>query len=180
ILLVPIGWLFNDSRNKKRTLEQKVRETNLKRLENQVQMFYSPISTIRTQCRAVHKFYHSNMPKEMSDLTRIDVAKMEKVHWRIHDYITDNYLIPLNNKVIDIIENNAHLVDEEKFPNSFLKFIEHVYEFEVRHRLYTDFGLKELITDQKTFPDNFDTSIEDKLKELRAKYYLELNNIKVQ
>ncbi|MFK7782541.1 hypothetical protein, partial [Psychroserpens sp.] len=46
ILLVPIGWLFNDSRNKKRTLEQKVRETNLKRLENQVQMFYSPISTI--------------------------------------------------------------------------------------------------------------------------------------
>jgi hypothetical protein len=179
ILLVPLGWLFNDSRNKKRALEQKIHEANLKRLENQVKLFYSPITTIRTQCKAVHKFYHVNMPKEKNDPSRIDVSKMNEKHWLIHDYITDNYLIPLNNKVIDIIENNAHLIDEAKFPESFLKFVEHIYEFEVRHKLFTDYDLKELITDQKTFPENFDSDIKQKLENLRAKYYLELNNLKL-
>lgn len=179
ILLVPLGWLFNDSRNKKRALQQKIHEANLNRLENQVRLFYSPINTIRTQCKAVHKFYHDNMPKEKNDPSRIDVSKMTERHLRIHDYITDNYLIPLNNKVIDIIENNAHLIDEAKFPESYLKFVEHIYEFEVRHRLYTDHDLKELITDQKTFPENFDSDIKSKLESLRSKYYTELNNSKL-
>lgn len=169
-LLAMVGWFYRQNRVTKKNRRERQQEEKLKRLSEQISEFYAPISSLRLQCKKAHKQYFPRMPKEKDNSNRIAEDDVGIKHNKIHDYIVDDFLIPINRKISNILVNKAHLIEEEDYPESFEALLDHFAEFEIVHSLRTKHNVS-IRMEQGTFPSGFDDDINNKLIELKKKYY---------
>ena len=184
-LVVIIGWYRQskfqrniDEENKKRIIELDIRDKNIKRLETQISDFYAPIYALRVQCETAHYEYRSRMPKVPRNKHVIDEKNWTQKDHIIHDYITDEFLIPYNNQIADIIKNKSHLIIEKDFPQSLIDFIKHTKKLEIVHNLITKHKV-DVSMEQDTFPKHFTKEIKEKLDDLRNEYFKLLDESKL-
>ena len=169
-LVIMVGWFVVHLLSVKREMRFRIRERELKRLEDQISKVYGPIVMLRKQTRAAHSVYFSNMPKMTDNPNKIDEQNMTSDDHFIHDEITDNYLIPLNNELINIFKENAHLIDYNRIPDTVIPYLNHSYPFEIGHKITQKKKIEKLYIEQGTFPRDFDNQIEAELKRLQSKY----------
>lgn len=106
-----------------------------------------------------------------NDKGDILIENMKESEHSIHDFLTEEYFIPLNAKIADIINSKAHLQDSIHLPESFEKFLEHQisfesdYKYRKKHSLESDF---DFVT---KFPDKFDSDVDKILVNLSKKYH---------
>lgn len=159
-----------EEKAKNRAIELKNREIKIARLEAQISEFYAPIFAIRKQSEKAYEVYRSLMPlKENKGKKQVNKNAMTNEHFKIHDYISDNFFIHSNKQIINIIKNKAHLLNDNDFSESLIDFVKHCTEFDIIHNLITKEKI-EVSMGQDTFPKNFTDDIKNGLDKLRKEY----------
>lgn len=133
LLFVIIGWAipFKQSLSLNKftqaaQLEQRKREWKMNLLNEQISKYYGPISALLKEQTIIkqriweqigREFIFENGNDKLSDL-----APEEQLIWT---HFVDNYKLPLHRKIIEIMQNNAHLAlhgDHEACVNNFLDY----------------------------------------------------------
>lgn len=121
IILAIAGYLFTYFH----TLKLKQRDDKLHLIEKQINEFYGPLYmtvtatsimfyALREKIRAKGKrFLDEDAPKSKNDISE----------WQIW---VENVFMPLNEKILELMINKAHLIREKEVPGCLLEFVAHV------------------------------------------------------
>ena len=139
LLFIIVGWIIpfkqslglNDL-NQKAQLKQVQRAWKMQLIDEQISKYYGPISAIikeqsiikqRIQYQIGRQVIFDNGKDRLADLTRD-----EQLIWK---HFVDTYKIPLQHKIIEIMENNAHLAVHGEHDIYVDKFLDYVLGWEL-------------------------------------------------
>lgn len=139
LLFVVFGWIIPywqavKEENKRRKFEEDIlkRQWEKELIDRQIEEFYGPIaamlyesdirfSLILHQLGREHVFAEGQM--QLSDL-----PENEQLVWK---HYVDEYKIPSQNKIVDILRNNQHLIYKSESPTCFKEFLEYAIGWEL-------------------------------------------------
>ena len=90
---------------------------------------------------------------------------------RLWVHYLENYALPYNRKIVELIEDNVHLIDADGFPESFRDFLDYATGFELLHRQYKDLGREYGFHHTFSYPKQFTRDIMSKLSELKRRQH---------
>ena len=169
ILTLGVGWIVTNWLSKRKEMKMKKYETELNHLRFQIEQYYAPIKGYRKQCKYVHKNYRLLMPTDNNE--EIAIEKMKDHEIKIHDFLTEEYFIPLNARIAEIINTKAHLQDSIHLPESFEQFLEHQISFESAYNFKKINSEETDLNILKKFPGRFDDDVDKILTILKKKYH---------
>lgn len=134
LLFIIVGWIlpFKQSLklnrlNQKAQLEQAQREWKMQLLDEQISKYYGPISAIiKEQSIIRQRIQYQIGRKVIFDKGKdrlADLAPDEQLIWK---HFIDTYKIPMQHKIIEIMENNAHLAihgEHDIFVDKFMDYV---------------------------------------------------------
>lgn len=139
LTFVIVGWIlpFKQSLklnkiNQSAQLEQMKRELKIKMLDEQISKYYGPISAILTEQSIIRQriWYQigrqvifDNGKDKLSDL-----SPDEQLIWK---HFIDEYKIPLQRKIVEIMQNNAHLAVHGEHDVFVTKFLDYALGWEL-------------------------------------------------
>ncbi len=139
LLLVVFGWIIPHKQSIKSANQQQEFEKKLlcaqwekELLDNQISKFYGPIAELlreqdlRTSLIAYQlgrKVIFQNEQGKISDL-----PENEQKIWR---HFIDTYSIPIQARILEIIQNNQHLIYKSEIPECFKPYMEYVLGWEL-------------------------------------------------
>lgn len=139
LTFVIVGWIlpFKQSLklnkiNQSAQLEQTKRELKIKMLDEQISKYYGPISAILTEQTIIRQRigYQINrqviFDKGKDKLS--DLSPDEQLIWK---HFIDEYKIPLQRKIVEIMQNNAHLAVRGEHDVYVTKFLDYVLGWEL-------------------------------------------------
>jgi Fe-S cluster biosynthesis and repair protein YggX len=160
IIIALFGYLFTYYHK----LKLKQREDKLKLIEKQINEFYGPLyMTVRSTEIMIAALYAKRKAMGMNFLDE-DAPKSEKdiSEWRIW---VENIFMPLNEKILNLIIDKAHLIREKEVPECLLNFVAHVSGYRAIVKKWEKGDFSEAVS---PFPYPRD------LKEYAERSYLEL------
>jgi hypothetical protein len=133
LLFVIVGWIlpFRQSFklnkvNQSAQLEQIQREFKIKLLDEQISKYYGPISAILTEQSIIRQRIWYQIGRQVifddGKDKLSDLAQNEQLIWK---HFIDEYKIPLQRKIVEIMQNNAHLAvhgEHDLFVTQFLDY----------------------------------------------------------
>ena len=131
LLLIVVGWIVPYRQSLKTQINNKIYEMNFQKrkwykelVDKQISEFYGPISELLHEDTMIFRFVLEQMGRKsvfedghhkMSDLSFDDQKR-----WK---HYVEYYKIPFQNKILDIIRKNKHLVYESKYQNVLMRLL---------------------------------------------------------
>lgn len=139
LIFVIVGWIlpFKQSLkinkiNQSAQLEQMQRELKIKMLDEQISKYYGPISAILTEQTIIRQRIWYQIGREIifdkGKDKLSDLAPDEQLIWK---HFIDEYKIPLQHKIIEIMQNNAHLAVHGEHDVFVTKFLDYALGWEL-------------------------------------------------
>ncbi len=107
----------------------------------------------------------------------IPLTDEEKNIW-VH-YL-ENYYLPNNRKIVEIIKEKIHLLVGDELPKSFLSFIDYAVAFEAAHKQFNDLGKQYGFHSKTNFPIQFKSEINQEVKFLKKKQWALMKNGRIK
>lgn len=139
LLLVIFGWIIPyrqslkaQKREKEYTIEFQKNVWKKEFIDKQIASFYGPISSLLREDSIRFHFILDEMGRnhvfgkdefELSDLSEDDQKR-----WK---HYVDTYKIPTQNKILEIIKKNKHLIYKSEIPTSFNLFLNYAIGWEL-------------------------------------------------
>ena len=100
---------------------------------------------------------------------------MQFVRFSAHDgeiwrFFVEQYFLPVNAKIRDLIRSNMHLLEAGILPKTFDAFFAHEVQFEALHRLWKEKGVASPGDPGLGWPREFESDVQTTLDELRLRH----------
>jgi len=155
-VLVAIGWLVTHYLSKTKDRELQRDRDRKGYLDRQLARLYGPIYGLLMQNeRLVRQVQERLGRKTVFESNRSLTDEEEKI-W-VH--ALENYFLPNNRRIVDIIINNVDLLEGYRFPDSYLRFIDYTVGLEMLHKQYQDLGIPYGFRYKENFPVEFERDI---------------------
>lgn len=139
LIMVVFGWIIPYYQNLKIEKKRKVEELELQKMrwekefiEEQISKLYGPISVLLQEQSILFEHILEMFGRRkvfMEDQCSIkDLTEDEQKIWM---HYVNTYKIPSNNKVLEIIRNNRHLVYKSEMPESFFRYLDYSLGWEL-------------------------------------------------
>lgn len=133
LAFVIVGWIlpFKQSLklnkiNQSAQLEQMKRELKIKMLDEQISKYYGPISAILTEQSIIRqRIWYQIGRQVIFDKGKDKLSDLSPDEQLIWKHFIDEYKIPLQRKIVEIMQNNAHLAvhgEHDVFVAQFLDY----------------------------------------------------------
>lgn|SRR3989442_6092198 len=146
----------------------------LRHLQRQIEELYSPLLALIQHSHLVYGVAAKKLPR-LGKASRCPARQEETVMWR---YFVEEYFLPLNKEMADLIRSKIYLIDTDHIPESFLQFLEHQSQFDCLHRLWKDLTISSDEIGGRGWPTNFNQDVENTLSKLRLEYRQYVQRIK--
>ncbi|WP_289393534.1 hypothetical protein [uncultured Phocaeicola sp.] len=139
LIFIIVGWIipFKQSMklnklNHSAQLEQAQRELKIKMLDEQISKYYGPISAILIEQQIIAERIWTQLGRyyifEKGHDKLSDLAPNEQLIWK---HFIDTYKLPLQHKIVEIMQHNAHLAVHGEHDASVDAFLEYVLGWEL-------------------------------------------------
>ncbi len=141
-------------------------QTTLNHIQRQIEELYSPLLGLIAQSKIVFDVSKRKLP-HISDKPKDKITDEEGETWR---YFIENYFLPINKQMADLIRTKIYLISEDELPESFRMFLMHQAQFECLHSLWRDKGISSDEIKGIGWPAGFDDDVHNSLTNLRKNY----------
>jgi len=168
LLVAIVGWLVtyrlekNKERETARTADEKAH------IDLQLAQLYGPIYGLLLENDRVRQHVQSQFGRTTVFAGGSPLPKDEERVWIHH---LENYFLPNNRKIVDLIRGNVHLLHGVEFPKSWLAFLDYAIGYELFHRQYRDLGSKYGFHCPENFPKEFQQDIVRSVSSLKKKQW---------
>ena len=173
LLLVVAGYFiskllerFKGEQELRKEFESLRDQTTLNHIRNQIEELYSPLLGLITQSKIVFDIAKRKLP-HIQDHPKEQVTREEAETWR---YFVEEYFLPLNKQMSDLIRMRIYLITTDELPGSFSKFLIHQAQFQCLHNLWRDKGISSAEIQGIGWPSDFDANVQRTLTNLRKDY----------
>lgn len=139
LIFVIFGWII--PYKQKIAMEKKRHEENLELqkiiwekdlIDQQISKFYGPISALLHEQDIIRSRIFLMIGRDaIFDERHQELKDLSEEDRRIWTHFIDTYKIPLNNKIIEIIRENRHLIYKSQIPTCFDKYLDYTLGWEL-------------------------------------------------
>jgi hypothetical protein len=164
IFIIAAGWLITYFTARLRDQKIEREKQKVKHLNEQLSKFYGPIYSILLENDRIRKIVQEQIGRSAIFEAGGELTKSE---FKIWSHYLENYLIPNNRQILNIMKNNFHLTTGYTFKQEYLKWIDYAIGYELQHKQYLDIGKSYGFHSIYNFPIEFRTSIINTMSQLK-------------
>lgn len=161
-----IGWFVAHFLTRRGAREQYRREAALRHVERQLGELYGPLAFLVLEGARVFQDLVEDFGTDWLNKGRA-LTPEEAERWL---YWTESYFIPRNQRIQSLISDNAHLIEGDRIPKSFLDFIDHHASWTLEIERSRKTGVKERLYSRRTWPASFSAEVKDTFRILKQRH----------
>jgi hypothetical protein len=142
-------------------------EARLRHLQRQIEELYGPLYGLIQFGAAVNEIELLRLPAAARDEKG---RPKDEEGGRVVRFFRENYYLPLNKQMIELIRTKVYLLNSDAIPDSFTKFIRHAAQLDSFHGLWKESNIRTHGIKPIEYPLDFRSDVEAILNELRREY----------
>jgi hypothetical protein len=167
-LVAVIGWLVVHVLSSRRDLQARRNAAARDHLEKQIERLYGPLLGLIQHTRRAFDVACKILPCDQGKVAFPRFSSQDGETWR---FFVEQYFVPVNAKIRDLIRSNMHLLEAGILPESFEAFFLHEVQLEALHRLWKEKGVDTSRTAPSLgWPMGFESDVQTTLDELRLRH----------
>ena len=133
LIMVAFGWLVPYYQNLKIDKKRKAEDLKLQKMrwekefiEEQISKLYGPISVLlQEQSILFERILQMFGRREIFKHDQYSIKDLTEEEQKIWMHYVNTYKIPINNRILEIIRNNRHLVYKSEMPECFYRYLDY-------------------------------------------------------
>ncbi len=126
-----IGWFVNDFLSKRKQQQYLQNRDQKDFVDRQLSKLYGPVYGILLENDRLIKQLQIQFDRKTVFYNGVSLTQKEEKIW-VH--MLENFFLPNNRRIVNLILQNVDLLESNVFPNSFLHFIDYAVGFELLHK----------------------------------------------
>jgi hypothetical protein len=162
----------------RQSAESRRQEAALEHLGCQIEELYGPLYGLIQQARVVRELVGQIVPTEPDG--QLSTYRFSEEHWEAWRYFTENYFLPLNSQIRELIRAKVYLLLNGTMPQSFEDFFRHEVHYAGRHQLWKETGIDTQSLPGVKWPPEFGEDVKktlDSLMERHQRYLQRLTGL---
>ena len=139
LILIVFGWIIPYKQKLEIERNRQKSERNMQKMkwekelvDKQISEFYGPISALLQEQNIIRSRVSYMFGRNfIFDKDHPDFNSLSENEQKIWVHFIDTYKIPINNKIIEIIRNNIHLIYNSNIPYSFKLYLDYTLGWEL-------------------------------------------------
>ncbi|WJJ95304.1 hypothetical protein [Algibacter luteus] len=168
LVLVIIGWGITYWLAKKQDYHLELKKWEKELLDNQLSELYGKIHGILLENDRIRNVLIEQLGRKSIFRHNIPLSNEEEKLWL---YYTENYFLPNNRKIVDLIKSNTHYLIGNEFPEIFKVYIDYAIGWELLHDQYLKIGREYDLHARENFPLGFQKRIIKDFSELKTRQW---------
>lgn len=167
-LVVVAGWIVSYHLGQRRDRNLEATRIRLNYVSDQLSLFYGRVYGLLLENDRVRRQQHEQFGREA---VFAEGSRLPPDEERLWVHYLENYFLPNNRKIVNLVTEHVHLWAGETVPPSFLAFLDYAVGFESLHRQYHDLEREYGFRYVSNFPEEFRKDIVEtvsRLKKLQA------------
>jgi hypothetical protein len=170
-LITILGSAINFYFARRKDIETQQRESRIRYLQQQIEELYGPLWGLLEQSETIYEIASMKMTRGPDGFFRKDLTSDES---KIYRFFNENYFLPINLQIVDIIRKKVHLLNEGVMPESFKDVIQNHAVRESLFQLWKTTGIDSSDIRGKPYPKTLKADIKTTLDMLRQQYVDEI------
>lgn len=162
-----IGWLVNHILTGHRERLNQHLAASLKFVERQLEELYGPLAFLIMEGRRTFKDLLETLGRDYVFDEKDSLAEDELKLWL---FWVENDFLPRNEKIQQLLMTKTHLIDGDKVPPSFLKFLEHHNSWKILHLRWQKEGVPYSWHSKINWPTSFEKDILNTFNSLKTQH----------
>jgi hypothetical protein len=167
-LVAALGWLVVHALSSRRELIARRDLAARDHLEKQIEQLYGPLLGLIQHSRLAFEVAARILPKRPDG--QIEFPRFSPRDSEVWHFLVEEYFLPVNAKIRDLMRSKMHLFDEGFLPKSFDAFFAHEVQFEALHRLWKEKGIDSPGVVSLGWPAGFEAEVQAILDSLRLQH----------
>jgi hypothetical protein len=166
-----IGWFVSYFLSKRKEYNLQKRKSILDQFEHQIEELYGPLLGLIRNSRYVFEVSKKLVPYETGKGYLFE--SFTEHHYKVFSYFTENYFLPNNAKIANLLHTKLALIDTDKIPKSFDEFLKHQAEYECSYhatKLVNNPPNEFVKYLDQDWPIRFEEDVEELLKNIEKRY----------
>lgn len=165
-----VGWFVSYFLSKRREYNLQKRKSIIGQLERQIEELYGPLLGLIRNSRYVFEVSKKLLPSDQEK--GILFENFTEQDYKIYWHFTDNYFLPNNAKIANLLHTKLSLLETERMPKSFDDFLKHQAEYECTCRAtrLIDSHHNGFVDYDQEWPKQFEEDVEKLLRATRESY----------
>ena len=161
-----VGWFATYALSRRASRETLRREAALRHLEEQLGELYGPLAFLIIEGDRVFADLVADFGTSWAAGQRVlDETEVEKwLFW------VDTYFFPRNEQIKDLLSTKTHLLEGDRVPHSFLRFVDHSQLMEDRSSSLASDGARERLYSRRRWPQDFSEEVLATFQTLKARH----------
>jgi hypothetical protein len=169
-----LGWLINHVLTLHRERKSQQLTILLRFTERQLEELYGPLAFLIWDGRRAFQDLLEILGRGYIFPLSLDNAEEELKTWL---FWVDNYFLPKNERVKELLMAKTHLIEGEEMPSSYLSFLEHHNSWNVNHMRWKKEGVKYSWHSKINAPREFEEEIISTFKRLKGRHRRALKEV---
>jgi hypothetical protein len=165
--ITAIGWLVNHWLTAYREEERRRTEAQLKFVERQIEELYGPLVFLMYEGRRTFADLLDTLGRNKVFISEKPLPKAELNTWL---FWAEAEFLPRNEKVKNLLMSKSHLVEGDKFPESYVAFLDHCNSWAINHRRWKEQEVKYSWHSKVNWPREFEKEVVDTFEKLKARH----------
>lgn len=128
--ITALGWLINHILNSRREAIRVEVQENLNFTKEQLEKLYGPLAFVILEGRRTWSDLLAVLGRDIVFDGASEIPEDEQEIWR---FWVEYEFLPRNKRIRDLLELNAHLIEDDGIPQSYSDFIEHESSWRLRY-----------------------------------------------
>ncbi|MEK7725060.1 MAG: hypothetical protein AAB336_11960 [Acidobacteriota bacterium] len=183
LLILLVGFVISKALEKFKNEQAIMKEfemmrdkTALQHLQRQIEELYSPLLGLIQYSDIVFNIEQKKPPTNENQTAE---EKQRELDDR-RNYFLEEYYLPLNSQISELIRTKIYLLDTDEIPESFQQFLKHAAQFSALHKLWKDKSIRSDFIEGIEYPDAFDVDVKNSLRSLRERYNQYLKKLEIK
>lgn len=178
LVFVVFGWIIpykQSIKSEQRRIEYDLAERKLRwekeLVDEQISKLYGPLSEIIEEQNTLWELIKYQLGRDyIFDKDTIKLSQLSENDRKIWVHFVDTYKIPSQNKMMEILQSNQHLIYKSEKPTCYKSFIEYVLGWELLdNQKRNDVPNYYEYYYRYNYPKEFDCYVRDTLRELQKR-----------
>jgi len=161
------GWVVNHILLSRRETANQQRSAYLQYVERQLEELYGPLALLVSEGAQTFRDLLGTLGRPFVFQGNDPLPANELAIWL---FWVENDFLPRSERIKDLLMTKAHLIEGEKLPESYLRFLDHYNSWHINHERWKKEGVEYSWRSRINYPDEFRRDVVSTLTTLKARH----------
>lgn len=162
-----LGWLVNHQLTSARDRAARRLDATLKFTERQLEELYGPLAVILLSSRDTFRDLLTQLGRDFVFHGEHPLPPEELKTWL---FWVEHDAFPRNKRIADLLMTKTHLIEADRFPESYLAFFQHHNSWVLRHERWQEQGIEYSFHSNTNWPQQFAEDVLATFQELKSRH----------